>query len=166
MEQTFLKFSSENQSIQHPVCSESLSSIMIFIKIGLFRSVLSNASAVFLSLMQGPPNVEHSNTMFAIFLNFKMFDVWMFANIRLFGCSLIFEYSHVQCSLIFDCSKVRMFANIRMFACSMFECSLIFFSKPCSCVRIFDGHERTFNIEHKCSLFGGLCLDDHIENIC
>ena len=44
-----------------------------------------------------------------------------------------------------------MFANIRMFACSMFECSLIFFLNPCSRVRMFAEHERTF--EHWTQIF-------------
>ena len=63
-----------------------------------------------------------------------MFNVRMFANVR-----------------FFKCSNVRMFANIRMFACSMFECSLIFFLNPCSRVRMFAEHERTF--EHWTQMF-------------
>ena len=63
-----------------------------------------------------------------------MFNVRMFANVR-----------------FFKCSNVRMFANIRMFACSMFECSLIFFLNPCSRVRMFAEHERTF--EHRTQMF-------------
>ena len=67
-------------------------------------------------------------------LNIEMFDVRMFTNIQMF-----------------ESSNVRMFANIRMFACSMFECSLIFFLNPCSRVRMFAEHERTF--EHWTQMF-------------
>ena len=91
-----------------------------------------------------------------------MFNVRMFGNIRKFGCSmfecsLMFECSMFECSVmfgnvrLFESSNVRMFAKIRMFACSMFECSLIFFSNPCSRVRMFVEHERTF--EHWTQMF-------------
>ena len=50
------------------------------------------------------------SVMFAIFfLNIEMFDVRLYANIHMFECSDIREYSNV-----------RMFANVKVFKCSMF----------------------------------------------
>ena len=47
--------------------------------------------------------------------------------------SLFFEHWNVRCS------NVRQYLNVWML-----ECSLIFFSHPCSRVRMFAEHERTF----------------------
>ena len=76
---------------------------------------------------QGQPNIEHlcSNVrQCSLFLNMEMFDVRMFADIKMF-----------------ESSNVRMFANIWMFKFSMFECSLIF---DCSKVRMF-GYSLIFD---------------------
>ena len=45
----------------------------------------------------------------------------------------------------------HLFGRIRMLGCSMFECSWILFKNPCSRVRIFAEHERTF--EHWIKMF-------------
>ena len=84
-------------------------------------------------------------TYVRIFANIQMFGCSMFANVRMFAHIRMFGCSMFECSLKFDCSKDRMFA------CSMFECSLIYFSNPCSRVRMFAEHERTF--EYRTQMF-------------
>ena len=61
-----------------------------------------------------------------------MFDVRMFANVKIFNCSifeysLIFKYSKVQCSLflkvyVFKSLNVRSNSKVALFGRSNFEC--------------------------------------------
>ena len=105
--------------------------------------------------------------MFAHIQMFENSNSRMFNNIRMFGCSM-FNFSIIQmlgCSLLLKYSNVRIsnvrqYPNIKMFGYSLIfegwdvQCSnvlVFFFINPCSRVRMFAEHERTF--EHWTQMF-------------
>ena len=75
-----------------------------------------------------------------------MFDVWLFANIHIFGCSLMLETGVFKSSLVrmFKCSFVSWSSNVQMFNVQF---CLIYFSQ------MFAQHKRTSNIEKNSSDF-------------